>query len=74
MTAIHTTILAAQAALLQAEVIRLDEELSATRLESANRLAAMRAALRAESDGEPEPLAYIRDEIGDYPADRDRHW
>jgi hypothetical protein len=74
MTAIHINILAAQVALLQAEVIRLGGDLSAARLQSANRLAAMRAALRAESDGEPEPLAYIRDEIGDYPANWDGHW
>jgi hypothetical protein len=47
---------------------RLAAELAAVRLESANRLAAMRAALRAERDGEPDPLEYLRDEIGDYPA------
>ena len=65
--------LAARVALLRAEVIRLGDELTDTRLESANRLAAMRAALAAESDGEANPLEYLRDEIGDYPApDRGR--
>jgi hypothetical protein len=28
----------------------------------------MRAALRAESEGEENPLDYLRDEIGEYPA------
>jgi hypothetical protein len=67
MTHTHISILAAQAVLLRTEVIRLDTELAAVRLESANRLAAMRAALRAEAEGDPDPLGYLRDEIGDYP-------
>jgi hypothetical protein len=54
---------AADAIQLFREVIRLHEALIYTRLESANRLAAMRAALHAASDGEPDPLAYLRDEI-----------
>jgi len=45
------------------EVIRLHEALIDTRLESANRLAAMRAALHAARDGEADPLAYLRDEL-----------
>jgi hypothetical protein len=28
----------------------------------------MRAALRAHWDGEPDPLSYLRDEIGNYPG------
>jgi hypothetical protein len=39
--------------------------LSAARLESANRLAAIRAALSAANDGEPDPLAYLRDQLAE---------
>ena len=45
------------------EVIRLHETAQAARLESANRLAAIRAALHADRDGETDPLAYLRDEL-----------
>jgi uncharacterized protein YggE len=45
------------------EVIRLHEAAQAARLESANRLAAIRAALHADRDGESDPLAYLRDEL-----------
>lgn len=45
------------------EVIRLRDALGMARLESANRLAAILAALRADADGEPDPLAYLRDEL-----------
>jgi hypothetical protein len=38
---------------------------SAARLESANRLAAIRAALGAARDGEPDPLAYLRDQLAE---------
>jgi hypothetical protein len=38
-------------------------ELSATRLDRANLLAAMRATLTAHADGEADPLSYIRDEL-----------
>ncbi len=48
---------------LAAEVARLSAELKAARLDRANLLAAMRAALAAERDGEPDPLAYLRDEL-----------
>jgi outer membrane protein TolC len=51
---------------LRAEVARLAAELAAARLESANRLAAMRAALGAATDGEPDPLEYLRDELPEY--------
>lgn len=43
-------------------------QLAAARLKAANLEAAMRAALSAHSDGESDPLAYLRDEIGDYPG------
>lgn len=45
------------------ESIRLWDALSVSRFESANRLAAMRAALHAAADNEADPLAYLRDEI-----------
>ena len=48
------------------EVIRLHEAARAARLESANRLAAIRAALGAAEDGETDPLQYLRDETGDF--------
>jgi predicted DNA-binding ribbon-helix-helix protein len=48
---------------LSAEVARLHAELAATRLDKANLLAAMRAAIAAHADGEPDPLSYLRDEL-----------
>lgn len=50
---------------LLAEVIRLHTALIEVRRESANRLAAIRAALGAASDGENDPLAYLRDELAE---------
>jgi hypothetical protein len=68
MTETRPRITPAEAEFLFTEVIRLARELAAARLESANRLAAIRAALGAAADGEADPLAYLRDEIGDCPA------
>jgi hypothetical protein len=48
---------------LCAEVTRLNAELAAARLDRANLLAAIRAALAAHADGEPDPLFYLRDEM-----------
>ena len=48
---------------LAAEVTRLSAELAAARLRYANALAAMRATIGAQRDGEPDPLYYIRDEL-----------
>jgi hypothetical protein len=48
---------------LAAEVARLSAELAAARLARANALAAMRATLAAQSDGETDPLYYLRDEL-----------
>ena len=48
---------------LSAEITRLSAELAATRLDRANLLAAMRAALTADADGEPDPMGYLRDEL-----------
>ena len=45
------------------EVIRLHEAARAARLQSANHLAAIQAALHAAEDGETDPLAYLRDEL-----------
>lgn len=48
---------------LCAEVTRLNTELTATRLDMANLLAAARATLAAYADGEADPLWYLRDEL-----------
>ena len=48
---------------LAAEVARLAAELAAARLDRANALAAMRATIGAQRDGEPDPLYYVRDEL-----------
>jgi hypothetical protein len=48
---------------LAAEVARLSADLAAARLHHANALAAMRATIGAQHDGEPDPLYYIRDEL-----------
>jgi hypothetical protein len=48
---------------LSAEVTRLTAELAAARLDVANLLAAIRAALAAHVDGEVDPLYYLRDEL-----------
>jgi hypothetical protein len=48
---------------LGAIVARLNAELADTRLDRANLLAGMRAALGAYTDGEADPLAYLRDEL-----------
>jgi hypothetical protein len=46
-----------------AELGRLSAELEAVRLDRANLLAAMRATIGAQADGEPDPLYYLRDEL-----------
>jgi hypothetical protein len=48
---------------LVAEITRLHSVLIRERLISANLRAAIRAALGAHADGEPDPLAYLRDEL-----------
>ena len=48
---------------LSAEVTRLNAELTAARLQSANLLAAIRATIAAHADGESDPLYYLRDEL-----------
>ena len=57
---------------LLAEVSRLAILLTWTRLKFANLLAAARATLAAQHDGEPDPLSYLRDELADHePLPRD---
>ena len=46
-----------------AELGRARTELEAVRLDRANLLAAIRATLSADADGEPDPLGYLRDEL-----------
>jgi hypothetical protein len=48
---------------LATEVTRLSAELAAARLWHANALAAMRATIGAQRDGESDPLYYLRDEL-----------
>jgi hypothetical protein len=46
-------------------IARLTAELADTRMDRANLLAAVRAAMAAHADGEPDPLWYLRDAIDD---------
>lgn len=48
---------------LATEITRFVDELEQARLERANTLAAMRATLAAQAEGEPDPLWYLRDEL-----------
>jgi len=48
---------------LSAEIARLSAEVEHTRLDRADLLAAMRAALAAHADGEPDPMWYLRDAL-----------
>ena len=48
---------------LVAELRRVRAELEAVRLDRANLLAAIRATLAADADGESGPLGYLRDEL-----------
>jgi hypothetical protein len=50
---------------LGAIVARLTAELAGARLDRANLIAAMRAALAADADGESDPLGYLRDELAE---------
>ena len=46
-----------------AELRRTRAELETVRLDRANLLAAIRATLAADAEGEPDPLGYLRDEL-----------
>lgn len=48
---------------LGAVIGRLAAQLADTRMDRANLLAAMRATIAAQADGEPDPLYYLRDEL-----------
>jgi hypothetical protein len=48
---------------LGAVIARLTAELTDTRMDRARLLAAMRAAIGALADGEPDPMYYLRDEL-----------
>jgi hypothetical protein len=50
--------------ILTAEVTRLGSELTSVRLDRANLAASGRATLTAYRFGEPDPLSYLRDELG----------
>jgi hypothetical protein len=62
------TVLAGDVAQLLTEIGQLYGALLSARLESANLRAAIRAAVGAAADGEPDPLAYLRDELADNDA------
>jgi hypothetical protein len=49
---------------LGAVIGRLAGQLADTRMDRANLLAAMRATIAAQADGESDPLYYLRDELG----------
>lgn len=53
---------------LLAEVDRLARLLSRTRWDFADLLAASRATLGADHDGEPDPLVYLRDAVAEHRA------
>lgn len=53
----------ADCAALAADAARLAGELADARMDRANLLAAMRATIAAATDGEPDPLYYLRDEL-----------
>jgi len=59
-----------------AEIDRLAELLTRARRDFADLLAAARATLDADHDGEPGPLAYLRDQVAEHrpwtPDDRGR--
>ncbi len=61
--AIHLAALHAHLRAALAATERLAEALRADRIRHANLLAAARATLAADSDGEADPLYYLRDEL-----------
>ena len=55
---------------LGAIVARLSAELTDTGLDRPTLLAAIRATIEADADGEADPLAYLRDELAEREARR----
>jgi hypothetical protein len=53
---------------LLAEIERLARLLSRTRWDFADLLAAARATLAADHDGDPDPLTYLRDAVAEHRA------
>jgi hypothetical protein len=70
-TALWTAI--ADVPVLIAEIDRLRTLLALARGQYANLLAAARAALAADQDGENDPLGYLRDEVDTYGQLPDRY-
>jgi hypothetical protein len=58
--------------LLAAEITELRAQLAGVRLDRANLAAAALAAIAAYQDDEPDPLAYLRDELRAQGYDPDR--
>ena len=58
---------------LGAVIARLSAELTGTRMDRANLLAAMQATLAAHADGEADPLYYLRDELNARQARSESH-
>jgi hypothetical protein len=58
-----TAILAADIALLLAEISRLHQSFIRSRRRAANYEAAIRAAIGAQEDGDHDPIGYLRDEL-----------
>jgi hypothetical protein len=57
------------------DLSRTRAELEAIRLDRANLLAAIRATLAADAEGEPDALGYLRDELDSTSAPADtRRW
>jgi hypothetical protein len=56
---------------LLAELGRTRVELEAVRLDRANLLAAVRATIAADAEGERDPLGYLRDELNSNDASAD---
>jgi hypothetical protein len=65
LTELHPSSTAPEAEAQLSGITRLAQALAAARLQSANRLAAIRAALGAAADGETDPLAYLRDQLAE---------
>jgi hypothetical protein len=65
LTNYHDSKPTTEAEYLRDEMSRLMRDLASARLESANRLAAIRATLGAAADGESDPLAYLRDHLAE---------
>jgi hypothetical protein len=65
---LNLTQVTADCADLILEVARLYGAVIVARRESANRLAAIRATLRADAEGEADPLGLLRDELPESPG------